>query len=136
MNLEPYLRQARTIAVLGAHPDPARAAHFVPEYLRRVGYRVLPVNPLFAGQELFGERVVAGLEEIGVAVDILDVFRRSSVLMEHLEAILELRPKLVWLQSGIRNEAFAARLEQAGIAVVQDRCLMSVHRSLLGKEAT
>ncbi|RIH82676.1 CoA-binding protein [Calidithermus roseus] len=130
MNLEQYLRQARTIAVLGAHPDPARAAYFVPEYLRRVGYRVLPVNPRFAGQELFGETVVAGLEEISVPVDILDIFRRSSALMEHLEAILELRPGLVWLQSGIRNDAFAQRLEQAAIAVVQDRCLMSVHRSL------
>jgi predicted CoA-binding protein len=134
MNLEQLLRQARTIAVLGAHPDPARAAHFVPEYLRRVGYRVLPVNPYFAGQELFGEIVVAGLEEITVPVDILDVFRRSSALMEHLEAILELRPKLVWLQSGIRNDAFAAWLEQVGIAVVQDRCLMSAHRSLRGAE--
>lgn len=130
MNLEQYLRQARTIAVLGAHPNPARAAYFVPEYLRRVGYRVLPVNPHFAGQELFGETVVAGLEEISVPVDILDIFRRSSALMEHLEAILELSPSLVWLQSGIRNDAFAQRLEQAAIAVVQDRCLMSVHRSL------
>lgn len=130
MNLEQYLRQARTIAVLGAHPNPARAAYFVPEYLRRVGYRVLPVNPHFAGQELFGETVVAGLEEISVPVDILDIFRRSSALMEHLEAILELSPGLVWLQSGIRNDAFAQRLEQAAIAVVQDRCLMSVHRSL------
>ncbi|WP_018467812.1 CoA-binding protein [Calidithermus timidus] len=135
MNLEQYLRQARTIAVLGAHPDPARAAYFVPEYLRRVGYRILPVNPYFAGQELFGESVVAGLEEISVPVDILDIFRPSSALMEHLEAILKLRPGLVWLQSGIRNDAFAQQLEQAGIAVVQDRCLMVMHRSLRSKGA-
>ncbi|MWR36474.1 CoA-binding protein [Helicobacter pylori] len=103
--------------------------------MRRVGYRILPVNPYFAGQELFGESVVAGLEEISVPVDILDIFRPSSALMEHLEAILKLRPGLVWLQSGIRNDAFAQQLEQAGIAVVQDRCLMVMHRSLRSKGA-
>ncbi|RIH82113.1 CoA binding domain protein [Calidithermus terrae] len=131
MNLEPFLREARTVAVLGAHPDPYRPAHFVPAYLQRAGYTVLPVNPQFAGQELFGQTVLAGLEQLTVPVDILDVFRRSEALMEHLEAVLALRPKLVWLQSGIRNRDFAARLEQAGIAVVQDRCLMTVHRALV-----
>ncbi|WP_027892104.1 CoA-binding protein [Calidithermus chliarophilus] len=131
MNLEQFLREARTVAVLGAHPDPYRPAHFVPAYLQRAGYMVLPVNPQFAGQELFGQTVAAGLEQLTVPVDILDVFRRSEALAEHLDAVLALRPRLVWLQSGIRNDDFAARLEQAGIAVVQDRCLMTVHRALV-----
>lgn len=131
MNLEQFLREARTVAVLGAHPDPYRPAHFVPAYLQRAGYMVLPVNPQFAGQELFGQTVAAGLEQLAVPVDILDVFRRSEALAEHLDAVLALRPRLVWLQSGIRNDDFAARLEQAGIAVVQDRCLMTVHRALV-----
>jgi predicted CoA-binding protein len=62
----------------------------------------------------------------------VDVFRRSEALMGHLDDILAARPRLVWLQSGIVNEAFAETLRQAGIQVVQDRCLMVVHRQLLG----
>ncbi|PZA06294.1 MULTISPECIES: CoA-binding protein [unclassified Meiothermus] len=130
--LRHLLAAARTIAVLGAHPDPSRAAFYVPDYLWRHGYRILPTNPVFAGQTLWGERVRADLSEILEPVDILDVFRRSDALPTHLEGILALRPKLVWLQSGIRNDAFARTLEELGIGVIQDRCLMVVHRQLLG----
>ncbi|WP_117237935.1 CoA-binding protein [Thermus sediminis] len=130
--LKGFLARARTIAVLGAHKDPGRAAHYVPRYLWERGYRILPVNPRFAGEELFGERVVAGLLELGEPVDILDVFRSPSALMGHLEEVLTLRPRLVWLQSGIRHPGFEERLREAGIPVVADRCLMVEHRRLFG----
>lgn len=131
-NLRAFLLQTRTIAVLGAHPNPAKAAFYVPEYLARKGYTVLPVNPAYAGQVLWGQPVVSRLTDLAVPLDIVEVFRRSEALPDHLEEILAARPKLVWLQSGIANEAFAEALQQAGIQVVQNRCLMVVHRQLMG----
>jgi len=128
--LKTYLSRAKTIAVLGAHKDPSRPAHYVPRYLFERGYRVLPVNPRFAGEELFGERVVGSLLDLQEPVDILDVFRPPSALMGHLEEVLALKPGLVWLQSGIRNPEFEKALEGVGIPVVADRCLMVEHRRL------
>ena len=128
--LKERLRKARTVAVLGAHKDPVRPAFYVPRYLFRAGYRILPVNPRFAGEELFGERVLGNLQEIQEPVDILDVFRPGEALMTHLQEILALRPGLVWLQSGIRNLAFEERVREAGIPLVVDRCLMVEHRRL------
>ena len=126
------LRGARVVAILGAHSDPSRAAFYVPEYLHAQGYRILPVNPGLAGRTLWGEPVRASLAEISESVDVLDVFRRSAQVADHADQILALRPGLVWLQSGIRNDAVARALEDAGIPVVQDRCLMVEHRRLLG----
>jgi predicted CoA-binding protein len=102
----------------------------VPRYLLEKGYRILPVNPRFAGEELFGEKVAASLLELQSPVDILDVFRPGEALMAHLQEILALRPGLVWLQSGIRNPAFEERVREAGIPLVADRCLMVEHRRL------
>ncbi|WP_018110717.1 CoA-binding protein [Thermus igniterrae] len=128
--LKTYLERARTVAVLGAHKDPARPAYYVPRYLWEQGYRVLPVNPRFAGEELFGQRVVGSLGELSGPVDILDVFRPPEALMGHLAEVLALRPGLVWLQSGIRHPEFEAALREAGLWVVADRCLMVEHRRL------
>ncbi|WP_038055347.1 CoA-binding protein [Thermus amyloliquefaciens] len=128
--LKAHLEKARTIAVLGAHKDPSRPAHYVPRYLWEEGYRILPVNPRFAGEELFGTQVVASLGEIAEPVDVLDVFRPPEALLGHLEEVLALRPGVVWLQSGIRHPAFEAALREAGLLVVADRCLMVEHRRL------
>lgn len=128
--LKAYLERARTIAVLGAHKDPLRPAHYVPKYLFEQAYRLLPVNPRFRGEELLGVKVVGSLGEILEPVDILDVFRPPEALMGHLEEVLALRPGMVWLQSGIRHPAFEAALRQAGLLVVADRCLMVEHRRL------
>jgi len=127
------LGSAYTVAVLGAHPEPERPAHYVPAYLREHGYRVLPVNPRYAGQELFGEPVRARLDEIGEPVDVVDVFRAASRLEDHLEEILGMEPPpgVVWLQLGIQNDTFAERLTDAGITVVQDRCMLAEHRRLM-----
>lgn len=130
-DVKDVLVRARTIAVLGAHPSATRPASYVPAYLRNVGYRVIPVNPRFAGQELFGERVRGRLDEIGEPVDIVDVFRRSEDVPSHVDEILAMspRPAVVWLQAGITNDDAAARLIAAGIDVVQDRCTLADHRT-------
>lgn len=134
--LRRILEETRTIAVLGAHWEPARPACYVPVYLDEVGYRVLPVNPAGIGRTLFdGARrraFVASLADLAEPVDMVDVFRRAELLPQHVDEILGMthRPKVVWFQLGIRNDAVAAALEAAGITVVQDRCTLAEHRRL------
>ncbi len=126
------LRNAKTIAVLGAHDHPAKPAHYVPEYLHSQGYRVVPVNPQLVGRTLWGETVRATLAELNEAVDIVDVFRRAEALFQHLDdlTLMAPRPKLVWLQQGIRNDVFSAKVMALGIDIVQDRCTLADHRRL------
>ena len=132
------LSRTRTIAVLGAHHQPSRPAFYVPDYLHAQGYRVIPVNPTLVGKTLWGEPVRATLAELGEPIDMVDVFRLAELLPSHLGDLLAMKPlpRLVWLQLGIRNDAFARALVDAGIDVVQDRCTLADHRSLgLGKAA-
>ena len=133
-SLAAILRQSKTVAVLGAKADPAQPAHYVPAYLQAHGYRILPVNPVIAGRELFGVRVVGTLADLTETADVIEVFRRPAVLVDHAREILALpwRPPVVWFQLGIRNAEAAERLARAGIRVVQDRCMMPEHRRLLG----
>lgn len=128
------LRETRSIAVLGASASGARAGHFVPSYLAMQGYRVLPVNPLLAGRSLFGAPVAPRLADLREPADVIEVFRRPEHLPAHAEEILALpwRPRVVWLQLGIRHAGVAERLARSGIEVVQDRCMMPDHRRLIG----
>jgi uncharacterized protein len=127
-------RDSRTIAVLGASNDRSRPAYYVPAYLKATGYLVQGVNPILEGEEVFGEPVVATLADLPEPVDVIDVFRRPAFLPGHASEILALpwKPAVVWFQLGIRNDAAARRLAEAGIRVVQDRCMMPEHRRLLG----
>lgn len=120
--LREALARARTVAVLGAHQDPSRPAHYVPAYLHAQGYRVLGVNPALAGQSLWGEAVRARLDELGEPVDLVDVFRRGELVASHVDEILAMKPlpSLVWMQLGVRSEEAARRLLAAGVDVVQD----------------
>ena len=129
------LRDHKVIAVVGFHPDPMKPAHYVPEYMYRQGYTIIPVNPALAarGESFFGHRAVSTLAEIGVPVDVIEVFRRSDKVGVHLADMLAMSPppKVVWLQQGIRNEEVATELLARGIDVVQDRCMLADHRALL-----
>jgi uncharacterized protein len=128
----PAITAARVIAVLGAHPEEHRPAFYVPDYLHGQGYEIVPVNPQFVGRSLWGRPFVATLAELGRPVDIVDVFRRSESVPDHVADILAMqpRPRLVWMQQGVRSPAAAAQLLAAGIDVVSDRCLLADHRSL------
>jgi len=132
--LSAILREAKTIAVLGAKADPWAAAHYVPAYLRDQGYRIVPVNPKLAGSRLFDVIAVPTLADLPAPPDVIEVFRRPEYLPGHADEILALpwRPRTVWFQLGIRHDGAAERLAQAGILVVQDRCMMPEHRRLLG----
>jgi predicted CoA-binding protein len=126
------LSESPTIAILGAHPQNHRPAFWVPDYLLSQGYRVLPVNPRFAGDELFGEKVVATVADLEVGVDGVNVFRNPAFIPAHLPEILAMapRPRWVWFQPGARHDTVGKALQQEGIEVVQDRCTYADHRSL------
>ncbi len=130
--LAEILRAARRIAVVGLSRKPERPSHRVAAYLQRAGYTIIPVHPV-AGVTL-GERVHPDLRSAAAAgpIDIVDIFRRSEHVPALLDAMLEVRPTLVWMQQGIRHDDVAHRLEAAGIAVVMDRCLAVDHQFLGG----
>ncbi len=129
--LKRILDDARTVAVLGAHPDPTRAAHYVPAYLHEHGYEVVPVNAAKLGTSLWGRPVAERLDALSEAVDVVDVFRASAHLPDHLPEILAMDPlpSVVWLQKGVRHDDVARELEARGIEVVQDACMMEAHRA-------
>jgi uncharacterized protein len=128
------LREAKSVGVLGVKVNPSEPAHYVPAYLLSHGYRIVSVNPVIAGEGLFGERVHPTLGDLPGPVDVIEIFRRPEYLPGHAREILALpwRPAAVWFQLGIRHDAAAAELARAGIRVVQDRCMMPEHRRLLG----
>jgi hypothetical protein len=130
--LREILTGSPTVAVLGVHKQPEKAAYYVPEYLHDEGYRVIGVNPEFTTETLFGEKVRATLSEIREPIDLVDVFRRPEHIPEHIQDILamEPRPKVVWFQLGIKNDEAAKVLEDHGIVVVQNRCTLADHQRL------
>jgi uncharacterized protein len=121
------IRDTRTIAVLGVKPDSHadQPAHYVPAHMVAAGYEVIPV-PVYYPEvtEILGQKVYRKLTEIGRPIDMVNVFRRSKDIDQHVDDILAVKPKSVWFQLGIRNEEAARRFAEAGIKVVQDRCLM------------
>jgi len=130
------LSLTRTIAVLGIKTEAQanKAAFYVPSYLHSVGFEIIPVPVYYPDVvKILGEKVYRKLVEIPVEVDLVNVFRRSEDVPAHMEDILAKRPKAVWMQSGISNDAVAESLAKAGIKVVQDRCLMVDHRQLGAK---
>jgi predicted CoA-binding protein len=124
--------RAKRVAVLGIKTErqAGQPAFYVPAYLQRAGVELVPV-PVYLPEvtEFLGVPVVRRVQDIAGHIDILDVFRRPEDLPAHLEDILVKHPPVVWLQSGIANDAFARSLTEHGIDVVQDRCLMVEHRA-------
>jgi uncharacterized protein len=131
--LRDLLAATRTIAVLGIKTEAqsGQPAFYVPRYLQTAGFQIIPVPVYYPDvTEIMGQPVYRALQDIPLAVDLVNVFRRSRDVEAHLEDILACRPKGVWMQSGIRHDAVAEKLAKAGIKVVQDRCLMVDHRYL------
>ncbi len=127
------LNETKRIAVVGMRSElySDRPANYVPAYLLRVGFEVIPV-PVYEpdATTMLGQKVYRSLAEVPGKIDLVDIFRRSEHLNGHLEDILAARPAAVWTQMGIYDESFGERLAQEGIKVVQDRCLMVEHRRL------
>ncbi len=116
------LTTARTIALVGASDRPDRASHEVMAMLQAHGYRVVPVNPAITGEHILGEYVWDNLSQIGVPIDIVDVFRRSDAVGPVVDDAIAVGAKAVWMQLGVINAEAAAKAEAAGLQVVMDRC--------------
>ena len=124
------LRKARTVALVGVSANPLRSSNFVATYLVRTPYMVWPVNPVYP--EVLGIPTVASLADLPEPPDIVDVFRRPEHLPQVVEDAIEAEAKVVWFQLGLRHEEAAQRAREAGLAVVQDRCLKIEHARFAG----
>ncbi len=120
--LRRILSSVRTVALVGASSNWNRPSYFVMKYLQGKGYRVIPVNPGLAGQELLGERAYASLRDIPDRIDMVDIFRASDQVGPIVDDAIAIGAKIVWMQLGVRNDAAGARAEAAGLEVVMNRC--------------
>jgi uncharacterized protein len=120
------LRDARTIALVGASPRPERPSHRVMRYLLAHGYRVIPVRPDDCA-EVLGMPCVPSLGEIEEPVDIVDVFRRAEATPAHAREAVEVGARALWLQLGVRSAEARAIAEAAGLDYVEDECTAIVH---------
>jgi O-acetylhomoserine (thiol)-lyase len=120
--LRGILASVRTIAMVGASSNWNRPSYFVMKYLQGKGYRVIPVNPGTAGQDLLGERIYASLRDIPDKIDMVDVFRASDAVEPIMDDAIAIGARVVWMQLGVRNDAAAKKGQEAGLDVIMNRC--------------
>ena len=135
--IEQILRAARTVAVVGLSNKPERASLEVATYLQQQGYRIIPVNPAYAGQEILGETVYATLQEAadalassGTRIDIVDCFRKAEEMQPIAKDAIDVRAGCLWMQLGIENQVAADLARAAGLDVVMNHCMLIEHRKL------
>jgi uncharacterized protein len=120
--LRDILRRIRTIAMVGASPHWNRPSYFVMKYLQTKGFRVIPVNPRAAGEEILGETCYASLGDLTVPVEMVDVFRTADAAPGIVEDAIRIGAQVVWMQIGVRHDEAARRAEESGLTVVMNRC--------------
>lgn len=126
------LRESKTIAVVGLSANWYRPSYFAAKYMQEHGYKIIPVNPAYKGQEILGERCYSSLDEIEERVDMVDCFRKSEDIMPVAEQSVLIGAKVLWLQLGVKNEEASQVAGNAGIAYVEDRCVKIEHGRLFG----
>ncbi len=124
--MEKIMAEAKTIAVVGFSSKPTRAGYYVPAYLQKQGYRIIPVNPNL--REGLGETAVSALTDITEPVDLVLLFQRSENVPPFVDQAIEIGAKAVWMQLGIAHQAAAEKASAAGLDVVQDACLLVEHK--------
>lgn len=136
--IQQILQDSKTVAVVGLSNKPEKASHEVAHYLQEHGYRVLPVNPAYAGQQILGETVYANLHELadalaanGQRIDIVDCFRKAEDIPPVAKEAIAVRAGCLWMQLGIENQAAADLARAAGLDVVMNRCTKIEHRALI-----
>ncbi len=123
--IQRILEECQTIAVVGLSSDPSRPSNSVSDYMRRKGYKVIPVNP--NETEVFGEKSYPDLAAVPEKIDLVDVFRRSNEAGKAVDEAIAVGAKAVWLQEGVIDRAAAQRALDAGLLVVMDRCWLKDH---------
>src|SRR5260370_28505966 len=118
--------ESKTIAVGGLSSNPMRPSFGVTEYMQGAGYRIIPVNP--NEKEVLGEKSYARLEDVPEKIEIVNVFRRAEDVPPVVESAIRIGAKVVWMQSGIENEAAAEMARAAGLVVIEDACILVEHR--------
>lgn len=118
------LKETKSVAIVGASANDARPSYFVLKYLMGRGYRMFPVNPGLAGQEILGAKVYASLKDVPEPIDMVEIFRNSAAAGPIVDEALALDPlpKTIWMQLSVRNDEAAAKAEAAGVRVVMNRC--------------
>ena len=129
------LRSCKTIAMVGSSTHWNRPSYFAMKYLRDKGFRVIPVNPTAAGEEILGEKVYAGLRDIPDKVDMVDCFRNAAAIPPIADDAIAIGAKVLWMQLGVTNEAAARKAEKAGLKVVMNRCPKIEYGRLSGEIA-
>lgn len=127
-DMKKLLDTTRTIAVVGLSEKPDRPSHHVSAYMQAQGYRIIPVNPSVVS--ILGERSYPTLRDIPEPVDMVDVFRRSDAVPEIVQQAIAIGAKSIWLQEGVVHEEAARDAQDAGLAVVMDRCILKEHMRL------
>ena len=126
--LASLLADAETIAVVGLSDDPSRTSHRIAAYMQEAGYRIIPINPGI--DSALGEKAYPCLNEVKWRIDIVNVFRRSEEIPTLVDGAIKIHPHAFWMQKGIAHPASARRLEDAGIATIQNLCIKTAHREL------
>ncbi len=131
------LSTVKTVAVVGASTNPARASNIVVKYLLGKKYRTYPVNPIYADVGILGQKTYARLADVPEPIDLVDIFRRIEAVPELVEEALALdpKPKVIWMQLGLRHDAAAALAEAAGVKVVMNRCVKIEYGRMSGEIA-
>ena len=130
--LRRILKSCRTVAVVGLSADWHRPSYFAAKYMQSHGFKIVPVNPRYAGQEILGEACYASLGDIPFPVDMVDVFRRSEDVLPIAEQTLQVGAKCLWQQLGVANPEADALARQAGMDSVTNRCVKIEHARLFG----
>jgi predicted CoA-binding protein len=131
LTIQRVIHTAKTIAIVGLSGNPLRASYFVGYYLRRHGYRVIPVNP--REKEIFGERSYASLAEVAAPVDVVNVFRAPDALPAIAREAVAIGAGNLWCQFTVINEEGARIAESGGLSVVMDRCIKVEHARYAGR---
>ena len=124
------LKQSKTLAIVGLSANWYRPSFFAAKYLQEHGYRIIPVNPAY--EEVLGEKCYPSLKDIPEKVDIVDCFRKSEDIEPLAQQAIAIGAKVLWLQLGVVNEKAAKMARDAGLEVVQDRCVKIEHGRLFG----
>ena len=128
-DIKTLLKTSKTIAVVGLSPDPAKPSYEVSAYLKSKGYKIVPVRP--GAEEILGEKVYASLSEIPFPIDIVDIFRQRDAIPGVVDEAIKIKAKAVWMQLGLSHDDAAQKASDAGLKVVEDRCLLIEHKKLL-----
>ncbi|MGE5222273.1 MAG: CoA-binding protein [Omnitrophica WOR_2 bacterium] len=131
LKFEQIFKTNHVIAVVGISDKPYRAGYYVPAYLQEKGYQIIPVNPTL--DRVLGQKAYADLLSVPDRVDVVLIFRKNEFIPPIVEQAIQIKARVVWMQLGIINETAAELARKAGLEVVMDQCMLSVHQRLFSR---